>query len=653
MPRFPTLTAMLAARARNDRPITFVDGENQQRVVGVARLERQSLALLGALEREGVRAGDALVIATADNERFVQTFWACVQGGIVAVPLAAATTDEQCRKLLRVVAQFDRVRVATDAAVLDRLDAFAAAHGSLAEARRVREAAFIAGSLDLGGAPAPVRAVRPDDLAFIQFSSGSTGEPKGVLLTHRNLCANIAAIIEAAGFDESDVALSWMPLSHDMGLVGFHLTMLAAGIAHTIMRPELFARRPLAWLDLASRSRASLLCSPNFGYQHLLRQLATKAPRDWDLSAVRLVFNGAEPISPEVCRRFMRALAPYGLAANAMFPVYGLAEASLAVTFPRPGAPLATLWVERAALGVGQKVRPAAAGRDAVELVEVGRPLPGTELRIVDDAGTLLPDETVGHLQIRGEPVSAGYLGDDADAARRQVAGGWLDTGDLGFRSGGQLLVAGRAKDLVIVNGQNLYPHDLERIAERVPGVEPQRVAAAGVRSAEADAEALALFVLHRGDLPSFADLAVELRRTLLEQAGVEVAQVVPVRRLPKTTSGKLQRYALAEAFERGEFDAEVAALAPLVAARSGAAAAAGDAGGSTMQRLQSICAGLVADPGFTAQSNLLEMNLNSLTLARIHEAIEREFPQRIDVTDLFEYPTLERLAEYLDSARA
>ena len=652
MTRFNTLNEILPADAREDRQITFLEGENQQRVLSFRRLRQRAVGLLGALQRSGLAPGDAMILYLVDNERFVEMFWACVLGGIVPVPLAPGGTPEHFRKLRAVFEQQGRGRVCIDAATLERYAAFAATEERSGDAEALRASAVVPAALDPGGDACAVAPARPEQLAFIQYSSGSTGEPKGVLLTHRNLCANIASIIEAAAFTDRDVALSWMPLSHDMGLIGFHLNMLACGASHAIMRTELFARRPLLWLEQAGRMRATVLCSPNFGYQHYLKQYELKARAGPDLASVRLIFNGAEPISAELCRRFTQAMAAHGLKANSMFPVYGLAEASLAVSFPRPGAALHTLHVDRARLRIGERVQSAASSDDAsTELVKLGGPVPGTEIRIVDGAGVACAEQVLGRVEIRGDNVTAGYFAGPSAGSAPRAADGWLDTGDLGFVSAGQLVIAGRAKDLVIVNGQNFYPHDFERIAQQEAGIDANRVAAAGARSRSGDAEVLVLFVLHRGELASFVPRVLAIRRAIGEQTGIDVDAVVPVAQIPKTTSGKLQRYMLVQAFERGEFDPVLAQLTPLLAPGPNLDPDRAEAG-STVLRLLRICQRVVTDRQITPATNLLESNLNSLTLARIHEAIEHEFPHRIEVTDLLDHPTLEELARFMDGRK-
>lgn len=649
--RFETLPAALRANLREDRQLVLIDGEDDQRRLSFVDLQRRALRLLGALQRQGLEAGHALILFVNDNERFLEMFWACVLGGIVPVPIAVGVSDEHRRKLFRVFAQFDTAWIYSDARTLERMDAFATAQGLSAQYAQMLPRTLQAGALDLSGPPGREHPVSADDTAFIQYSSGSTRDPKGVVLTHRNITANIASIRAAAQFSDRDVALSWMPLTHDMGLIGFHLNMLACGVTHAVMRTELFARRPLLWLGKATELRATVLCSPNFGYQHYLKQYQARRPEGLDLAPVRLLFNGAEPISAELCQRFMQTMQPHGLRASTMFTVYGLAEASLAVSFPRPGAPMGVVHVDRAALGVGEPVRRLeAAAPQAAALVKLGTAVPGTAIRIAGDDGSALPDGQLGHVLIHGDNVTRGYYRDEAATAQAISGDGWLDTGDLGFIADGELVIAGRTKDVIFVSGQNWYPHDLESIAEQVPGVETNKVVAVGVRPRQgAGPEELAVLVLHRGAVADFVPTARELRKILNHQTGLQVAHVLPVTRIPKTTSGKLQRHLLARAFEDGEFDEAIRVLAPMMDPAAGPDASDAGGKGATLVRLQQLCERIIPDKRIAPDTNLFEINLNSLTLARLHEGIDEVFPGRLEVMDLFDYPTLQELADFLD----
>lgn len=649
MPRFATLNDAFTANLREDRQLIFIDGEDKQRALSFVELHRLALGQLGALQRLGLRPGDAVILFVNDNEAFLSMFWGCVLGGIVPVPIAVGIGDEHRRKLFRVFAQFERVWVFSETRTMERMEVFAAGQGFSEVYTRLHSRILLIGTLDAAGAPGTAVEVRPDDIGFIQYSSGSTSEPKGVVLTHRNLTANIASSGEAAAFSTQDVALSWMPLSHDMGLIGMHLNLLFVGATHAIMRTDLFARRPLLWLAKASELRATVLCSPNFGYQHYLKQYKLKSPQGLDLSCVRLIFNGAEPISPELCARFLRTMGAHGLPANSMLTVYGLAEATVAVSFPRLGVPVNVVHLDRSSFRVGEPVPVVGSEHpQAASFVTVGHAVPGTRLRIGNESGEALEEGMLGHVLIQGENVTQGYFRDEAATAKAQRVDGWLDTGDLGLLIGGSLIIAGRAKDIIFVHGQNYYPHDLERIAEQVPGIETNKVVVVGAHNPASGTDDVVVFALHKGALADFAPLARELRRALNRQTGLEIAQVLPVARIPKTTSGKLQRHLLVRAFEQGEFADAMDLLAPLRVEDATPPEAAVAEG--TLQRLSAICNQLIPAKPVRPDTNLLDINLNSLTLARVHEAIDEAFPGRLEIADLFDYPTLESLATFIDS---
>jgi acyl-CoA synthetase (AMP-forming)/AMP-acid ligase II/aryl carrier-like protein len=369
-----------------------------------------------------------------------------------------------------------------------------------------------------------------------------------------------------------------------------------------------------------------------------------------DLSSLRLIYNGAEPISVELCNEFLDKLASTGLRRGAMAPVYGLAEASLAVTLPKLGGELRWLRVNRHRLAVGAAIELHPTDpRDVLELVAVGTPIPETEVRIADAQREPLEAGHVGHILIRGANVTRGYVGDPAATALAIDAAGWLDTGDLGFIHESSLYIAGRAKEIIFVNGQNYYPYDIENIAQRAPGLELGKVVAAGVRKPGGQAEELMVFVLHRGDSAEFLPTATAVARLINELTGLEVAEVVPVKRIPKTTSGKLQRHLLEESYIDGEFDTALAELAAL-REQNGAARITGT---ELEARLQVICETVLAGKTIDVNANLFEIGASSLKLIEIHETIDREFPGLLDLTELFDHPTITELAKVLEAKLA
>ncbi|HLQ13681.1 MAG TPA: AMP-binding protein [Steroidobacteraceae bacterium] len=642
-----SLSELLQTHRNARRAITYHDGEQEQRRVSYGELYERALGILHHLQRLGARPGDRLLLFLASNEAFIDAFWAAILGGIVPVPVAPGISDEHRHKLLRIAGQLGDPFLYTDNRLRERLRNFAEQQGLQSAYEKLARRAFVTDDLlDIGRA-GRIHAAQPGEVAFIQYSSGSTSDPKGVVLTHANLLANLRGATTGAGFNDQDTSLSWMPLTHDMGLIGFHIYQIANCATVHQMATELFVRRPVLWLQLAARIGATLLCSPNFGYRHYLKVLGDRPVGDLDLSTVRVIFNGAEPISLPLCDEFMDRMAAARLARNAMFPVYGLAEASVAVSFPPLGQPYHAAHFDRHRLGSGQRLLSVPpGGRDALALVAVGGAVPECELRIAADDDQPLADEHVGHIQIRGANVTAGYLDAPEANAAMHTADGWLRTGDLGAIHAGELYITGRHKEIVFVNGQNYYPHDLEALTLDLPGIDLGKVVVSGVRAPGADTDQLVIFVLHRGELADFLPIAQQVARRIAVHAGLEVTAVVPVRRIPKTTSGKVQRHLLEEEYLGGLNDADLAALRAL----AGQQGLRLDGGSAIEAQLQQICDSALEGRRLGPHDSLFDIGVSSLTLMGIHERIEQRWPGRLELTDLFDHPSVAELAHFLEA---
>ena len=647
-----TLCHALDAAAATPGGINYIAGEASERRVPYARLRERALGVLGHLQRAGAVPGSETVILVDGLEPFVDAFWACVLGKIVAVPLAPGNADEHKAKFFRVLERLHSPSVATERKVYDRLQAYALANDlAVSLARLDGHVVFMDEITDIAKPGIP-HAAAPDDIAFVQYSSGSTSEPKGVVLTHRNLMANLDAIGTGIGATAEDSSLSWMPLTHDMGLIGFHLAPMVTCAEHWLMPTALFVRRPGLWLSKASEHRVTITCSPNFGYMHYLKSHDAAKSAALDLSAIRVIFNGAEPIAADLCRNFADAMAPARLPANVMFPVYGLAEASLAVTFPKVGVPLSTVALARGFLGPGDTVRTVAdATGDAVELVCVGQAVKHCEVRVADELGIANAPGVVGRILIRGDNVSNGYYGDDAATQSSRTPDGFFDTGDLGTIHQDQLVVTGRIKEILFVAGQNHFPQDIELVLAQYAGIELGRSAATGVRHSNAATDDVLVFLLTKDDdVAAFAALARDVRRVVNERTGIAVSAVIPLRQFPKTTSGKIQRFALARDYQTGRFDD---VLARISAYKSDHPLQDRVGNDDVEQRLLAICQAAMPSRKLAPDDNLFEMGTGSLTLAQIYEKVDAAYPGRLEVTDFFDYPTVRAMAGYLSGKLA
>ncbi|RRO15481.1 long-chain fatty acid--CoA ligase [Saccharopolyspora rhizosphaerae] len=397
--------------------------------------------------------------------------------------------------------------------------------------------------------PGPVE-VGEDETALLQLTSGSTAEPKAVRITHRNLNANLQAMVTAAELDpERDLAMSWLPLFHDMGMVGCLTVPMAIGMSTVKVTPSDFLASPLLWPKLISKYRATVTAAPNFAYAVVGRRLA-RADEDFDLSSLRFTLNGAEPIDPAAAQAFTDAGARFGMDPNCMVCAFGMAEATLAVSFAPLGRGVETDSVDAEGLErrhVAEPVDPDTA--QARRFALLGHPLPGLEVDVVDDEGTVLADRQVGRLRIRGEAVTPGYLTVDGPL-EVQDADGWLDTGDEGYLTDGQVVICGRRKDVIIMGGRNIYPVDIERAACEVQGVRPGNAAAVRL---EAGSRRERFAVVLESKLAGSEDEEKALRKAvvsrIVDAVGVRPAEVVvlPPGTLPKTPSGKLRRAATAD----------------------------------------------------------------------------------------------------------
>jgi len=653
MNTFSTLIEAINTQSKGDRSITFIEGKEQETTVSYTELKKRALSLLAEFQQRGLSQGDELIIFLKNNERFIEVFWACILGGIIPVPVAVGISDEHRAKLFKIFNKLSNGHIYIEADHLQRLKKYADNQNSLPDfeklmAKTVEHETVL--ELDMSK-QAETASVAADDIAFIQFSSGSTSDPKGVLLTHKNIISNVNAIAVGGGYTGNDITLSWMPLTHDMGLIGFHINMLVWNMQQYIMSTELFSRRPLLWLQKASEHKASVLCSPNFGYKHYLKALADKDV-DLDLSSIRLIYNGAEPISVDICEQFLTRLEPYGLKRSSMFTVYGLAEATLAVSFPKLDTEYRAIHLDRHDLLMGDKVKVVERTHpDAASFAIEGPAIQNIEIKITAKDNSTLAEDCIGDIQIKGASVTQGYYLNETANATALTGDGWLNTGDLGFLHNNELVVTGRTKDIIFANGQNYFPHDLESIAIQNDKLELGKVVVYGVSHPEKQQDELVVFILYRGDLDEFNALANDVARLINTQTGLLIDTVIPVKRIPKTTSGKVQRRLLADDYLAGEFDDVLQSVKLEVTTEAEQTEESGLT--PLQQQILDICNEVVEDKTIRATENFFEVGISSLALAEIHAKIDDIYPGLIDVVDLFEFQTVEEVSKLIEEKQA
>ncbi|MBA2610091.1 MAG: fatty acyl-AMP ligase [Actinobacteria bacterium] len=533
-----TLPDRMIAAAERGGVVRFVNGDDVQTVSWAALLD-DAHKIAGAMSAHGVGPGAHVAILGTTSRSLTTTIQATWVAGATAMvlplPMRLGSVDE-------FISQTRARIVAGDTALLvidDDLAAFYEPSATDPPIVSMKDLFDEATRRPSGGFDVPT--IDPDSLAVLQFTSGSTADPKGVMLPHRTVLANLDGATTALQLTGDDVAVSWLPLYHDMGLIGLFTLPMVNGIDLVLASPQDFMASPGRWLQWMSDFGGTATAGPNFSYALAARALRRQS--GLDLASWRIALNGAEPVNPTTVRDFTEAASAFGMPAGAVFPAFGMAELAIAGTFPVPGRGLRVDAVDARMIEHDRFARPVADEHadGAKGFTLLGRPIPGLEIRITDPvSGSTMHEREVGELEISGTSVTPGYY-KRPDETAATFRGEWLRTGDLGYLVDGELVLCGRIKDVIIVGGRNVFPEDVERAAERADGVRPGNVIAFSITNARGKER---LVVVAETKADDHASMRADVSKRVQESVGLPTDDVVLVLpgSLPKTSSGKLQR---------------------------------------------------------------------------------------------------------------
>jgi 1-acyl-sn-glycerol-3-phosphate acyltransferase len=551
-----TLNEVLDWHAGNhpDRPhVRLYADEGDGEVITYRQLQQDARRVAFGLQAWDVEPGSAVAIMLPTSRDYFVSFFGALLAGCIPVPIYPPTRPTRIEEHLRRhvgILQNCRARILVSSPEAKPVTRLLRAHVETLGSAATADELAAAGAGEFQG---PV--VSTDDIAFLQYTSGSTGSPKGVTLTHANLLANIRAMVSTLEATPDDVFISWLPLYHDMGLIGAWLGSLHQATPLVIMSPLSFLARPSRWLRAIHRYRGTISGGPNFAYELCLRRIRSEDLEGIDLSSWRVAFNGAEPVSPETVERFCERFAAHGFERKAMAPVYGLAENCVGLAFPplRRG-PLIDRILRNPLSTSGRAIPAPPDEKRVLRLVACGRPLPEHQIRVVDPAGHELPERQEGRLQFRGPSSTSGYYR-DPDATRRLFDGNWLESGDLAYIAEGDVFVTGRVKDLIIRAGRNIHPTDLEEAIGAVEGIVRGCVAVFGSGEPASGTERLVVMAETRKREPAeLEQLRAEVNGATTDLIGAPADEVVlaPPNTIPHTSSGKIRRAACRELWESG-----------------------------------------------------------------------------------------------------
>ncbi|MEO0434435.1 MAG: SDR family NAD(P)-dependent oxidoreductase [Cyanobacteria bacterium J06656_5] len=525
-----------AAHHASNKGILYLEADGHETVQAYSALLRDAQQTLAGFRALGLKPHDKVIFQLDDNQQFITAFWGCLLGGFVPVPLSVAPTYRESNsaidKLYHAWQLFGQPVIVTSERLTSDLETLPKIV-DMAGLRLAEMEQLLRSEPDLQWHPS-----QPDDLALLLLTSGSTGTPKAVMHTHQSLLSHCVGDGAYTQFSASEVTLNWFPLDHVGGIVMFHLRDIYLGCEQIHAPTQRVLQDPLIWLDWLHRYHVTVTWAPNFAYSLVNEKVATVVDKSWDLSALRFILNAGEAIVAKTARRFLELLQPYGLPATAMRPAWGMSETSSAVVYS-------------ATFSRGSTT-------DEQTFVEVGGPIPGLKIRIVDADNQVVAAETTGRLQVKGDMVTLGYYAQPELTNGVLSTEGWFDTGDLGFLRQGKLTLTGRQKDIIIVNGANFYNHEIETVVEAVPGVEISFTAACAVRLHDSQTDQLAVFFNSKLAEPQILlNQLQEIRQALVTQMGINPTYLVPLNQadIPKTAIGKIQRTQLQRRFEAGEFD--------------------------------------------------------------------------------------------------
>ncbi|MEV0639937.1 AMP-binding protein [Streptomyces sp. NPDC050619] len=530
-----TLTETFLQHTRNSPEAVAVFPGSEERITA-AELAETSLHCALGLREHGVGPGAIVGLLVPTDARFLSLFFGVQRAGAACsvLPLPAGFGDEQgiARRLAGILGVAGIRHLVLG-------EAFGNLGALLTE--QIPGLVLIDPDVSAPGGTHQLPGVDPDALSVVQFTSGSTSAPKGVQLTQSAMAAGLRACVVSGHFSPDDVFMQWVPTFHDMGLVGLFSHLLNGADVH-VFTPTAFLRRPAQILKYFAEHRGTVITGPNFSYEQFVAAAPLEFVKELDLSAWRLAFNGAEPVSAETVERFSAHLAPAGLRDTVMYPVYGMAEATLGITFPEPGSPVRILSIDRAEIAASGRAVPVARGdRGAKDVVAVGRPVHGIEMRLVAADGRVCAPGELGEVQITGQAVTTGYY-NAPEATAAAFDGRWFRTGDVGFQDSGDLFVTGRIKDMVIIRGQNYYPDDIEAVAREVPGVYRKRCVA--FSDVTDDGREVVRVVAEADPKKAGADLGPQIATRIVQEMDFTdvLVHLVKPRSIPRTTSGKWQR---------------------------------------------------------------------------------------------------------------
>lgn len=626
--------------------ITFINGNNKTEFLSYKKLYLEATYMLYDLQQKGMKPGDEVVFQFQSVRNFVVTFWACVFGKMIPVPVTFGVSIEIMNKISKLWKKLNNPYIISD---LDPLKDILSKYYVETENDTFKE---ITDRLIPFEKPSFTDQVLPlpadnSDIVFVQFSSGSTGTPKGVINKQENILYNLYNSSTHLDITSEDKFLGWMPLTHDMGLVFFHLLPMVMNASQYLMSPILFLTYPELWVESLAKYQISISGSPNFGYKYALDSVEKADLSGISYENLRIMLNSAEPVSIPVCKAFTEALSPYGFSSDVIKPGYGLAESVLGVALCIGYTPqLVEYYIDRSNLHVGEKIQFLEPDHiNASAYTDLGVYY-GTDIKIADENNNTLEDGLLGYINIRSKAVTSGYYNEPEITKKVRSADGFLNTGDIGFIHNEHLVITGRAKEMILIKGQNYFPNDLDKVFEELPEIEFQQAACCSVFNEQKQQDDIYVFVMHEGTAEAFFTLANKIKKHLKLRVGLSIHQTIQVPKIPKTTSGKVQRYVLRENYLKGEYNAIISELEAIKQKQKSQIRELTKE--EVEQKVLTTISSILNMDELTSHVNFFDLGITSLQVMQLKGHLESYLDEDLDEVIFFKHTNAKDLSEYI-----
>lgn len=625
----------------NTRYLSFVTevGEEKLYHQDLIYMAKQFLKLL---QVKKVTKGTPIVLQLKEKKDFMIAFMGCILGGVIPVPIDCVVSQFQVERLNGVVDIMPEAQIVTSTKTLSgTLEVLKEAAADKLIKKFSKESILIEDIKGLEPSEDIAKVTR-NDICFIQYSSGSTNFPKGICISHKAVITNSEDLCERAGVTPETRLVGWTPLTHNLGLIPFAVIPFVKKLSVCLIETELFLKNPYILLQQIDKHKANITVAPNFAYQHILATVKKVGLPDCDLSSVKAMLSGGEEVSHPLCQALQEHLRPLGLPPNVIKAVYGMTEATLGITVPKVEETIVGHTYKAESLVEGQRVVKTDIQEGGRYLIDVGRPLARTSVRICNDKDEVLVDETVGRIQIKGDAVTSGYYRLKEENEKLYTEDGWLRTGDLGFLMEGKLILIGREKDMLIINGKNIYAYDLEAYINKYLNLQEAHIAVVGMEDVQTQTESAVVFIETTEPIDVFKAKAEQLQRYIFEVYGLKIGEVVPIQVMPRTSVGKKAYFKLKQGYQAGRY------CGVLQQSKQNIEKKVIEEVDSEEKELLEIWREVLDEPELGMDDNFFIHGGNSVTALRMLGLVKERLGKQVTVREVFKHQTVRELIEVL-----